>query len=209
VKIYFVRHGESEANILNVFSNRDLPHALTELGKEQVTTLAQRLKSDTFLAIYSSPILRAVQSSAILSDRLGVPYETTDALLEYDVGIYEGRSDEEGWKRYAEVLDEWFVHRNWDASVGEGESLNDIRDRFVPFIETLKGRYGNEQGSIILVGHGGTYRCMLPLVLSNVDFSFSMDNTIGHTSYVLADLRGDDLVCLRWGDHVPGVGDQR
>ncbi len=32
MRIFFVRHGESEANILNEFSNRGLKHSLTPEG---------------------------------------------------------------------------------------------------------------------------------------------------------------------------------
>ena len=203
LRLYFVRHGESEANLLNVFSNRGYKHPLTAKGREQVALLADNLRAaqeGPFLAIYSSPLLRAVHSAEILSERIGVPYETTPALVEYDVGIYEGRSDEEGWRRYGEVLKEWLINRNFEARMEEGESFRDIEGRFVPFIDALKERYGGQDGSIILVGHGGTYRCMLPQVLPNVDFAFSAKNMIANTAYVLAELRDDAFICSRWGD---------
>lgn len=47
--IYFVRHGESEENILKVFSNRGLKHGLTEKGREQVESLAEKLKVLNFM----------------------------------------------------------------------------------------------------------------------------------------------------------------
>lgn len=203
LRLYFVRHGESEANLLHVFSNRGYKHPLTPKGREQVSALANNLlgkQKTPFLAIYSSPLVRAVQSAEILSRSIGIPFETSPALGEYDVGIYEGRSDEEGWKKYEEVLQEWFVNQNFTARMEGGDSFSDIEGRFLPFIETLKGSYGGQDGSIILVGHGGTFRCMLPRVVSNVDFAFAAGNMIGNTSYVLAELRGDEFVCLRWGD---------
>src|SRR5438309_10652152 len=42
-RLYFVRHGESEANRLKVFSNRDVAHGLTETGRAQVERLAAAL----------------------------------------------------------------------------------------------------------------------------------------------------------------------
>jgi broad specificity phosphatase PhoE len=35
MKLYVTRHGESEANILHIISNRDLPHPLTKKGSLQ------------------------------------------------------------------------------------------------------------------------------------------------------------------------------
>ena len=45
--VYFVRHGESEANVLNVFSNRGTKHPLTSRGREQVEMLAGKLADAT------------------------------------------------------------------------------------------------------------------------------------------------------------------
>ena len=42
--IYFVRHGESEANLLNEISNRGLKHGLTERGRAQASALAETLR---------------------------------------------------------------------------------------------------------------------------------------------------------------------
>jgi broad specificity phosphatase PhoE len=203
LRLYFVRHGESEANLLNIFSNRGYKHPLTTRGREQVALLADNLmgaQDVPFLAIYSSPLLRAVQSAQILSRRMGIPYESTPALAEYDVGVYEGRSDEEGWRRYGEVLREWLINRNFEARMEEGESFKDIEARFIPFMDALRERHGRQHGSIVLVGHGGTFRCMLPLVLSNADFSLSAKNMIDNTSYVQAELRDDTFICSKWGD---------
>ena len=187
MRFYFVRHGESEANLLNEFSNRGARHPLTERGRAQVSALAEKLRGVHFLAIYSSPILRAIQSAEILAANLHVPYRVTEALREYDVGILEGKADPESWKKYYELLGEWLVKGNWDARIEGGESLNDMRYRFVPLIETLQKAHSNQEGAVLLVSHGGLYRCVLPLVLSNIDFEFSLAHTLGHTEFVLAE----------------------
>jgi broad specificity phosphatase PhoE len=43
MKLYFVRHGQSEANISRVISNRGWVHPLTEKGLQQAHDLAARL----------------------------------------------------------------------------------------------------------------------------------------------------------------------
>jgi len=55
MKFYFTCHGQSEANILKIISNRDLPHALTEKGQQQARALAGRLSGNAFERIISSP----------------------------------------------------------------------------------------------------------------------------------------------------------
>ena len=73
MKLYFVRHGESVANLLREFSNSGVKHPLTERGVEQARRLAQQLAGILFEGIYSSPVLRAQQTAQIVADQVQVP----------------------------------------------------------------------------------------------------------------------------------------
>jgi len=196
-RVYFVRHGESEANLLQVFSNRDANHGLTPTGRAQVKHLAESLAGVPFAAFYCSPVLRARQSAEILSHALGVSYVISSALTEYDVGVLEGRSDEASWKEYWRIREAWQVRGEYDARIEGGESFNDVRSRFLPLIEDLRGRPAED--IVLLLGHGGTYACMLPLVLSNVDQLFALDHGLGHTEAIIAELLPERMTCLSWG----------
>ena len=68
----------------------------------------------------------------------------------------------------------------------------------MPFIEGLVSQYKEAPGQIVLVGHGGTYRCMIPLVLPNISFDFAMQNAISNTGCVVAELTPDGLRCVEW-----------
>jgi broad specificity phosphatase PhoE len=74
----------------------------------------------------------------------------------------------------------------------------DIQNRFLPFIESLKRSDDDEH--ILLVGHGGLFHLMLPLVLSNINADFVSTHVISHTDCIIAEFRADGLVCLQWGD---------
>jgi len=107
MKIYFARHGESQANLLHQISNRGLVHGLTRRGRQQAAALAEWLGEAAITHVYSSPVLRTIETSIIVAGRLGVEYEVTEALREYDCGVFEGRSDEEAWQAWKEVFDAW------------------------------------------------------------------------------------------------------
>ena len=47
--LYFVRHGESESNVLQVISNRWLPQGLSEKGRQQAESLADSSRPYRFL----------------------------------------------------------------------------------------------------------------------------------------------------------------
>ncbi len=198
MKIYFTRHGESEANLLHEHSNRGFRHPLTAKGREQATVLAQKLVGITVARLFVSPIMRAVQTAEILSDALGVPCEVTDALREYDCGVLEGRADEAAWQMHFAVFEAWVQCGEWERCIEGGESFSEIRDRFVPFIERLIAEYGESPANIVLVGHGGLYRCMLPLVLVNADFEFVLNQPMGYTACVVAEARSEGLTWIKW-----------
>lgn len=197
MKLYFVRHGESEANTQHVISNYGSPFGLTERGRQQVQVLAERLKNLPITTMYSSPVLRAMDTADILYQALGLPYRVTEALREYNCGILEGQSDDESWRLHRQYYQDWTLRHDYLSKPEGGESFIDIQNRFLPFIESLKG---NDDGDILLVGHGGLFRLMLPLVLPNVDDDFVNSHGVGHTDCIVAELQTDGFKCLQWGD---------
>jgi 2,3-bisphosphoglycerate-dependent phosphoglycerate mutase len=73
MQILLIRHGESEADILNVHEGRaDFP--LTELGRKQVRLMAEKVKHEfppDF--IWASTLKRASETATILADKVGCP----------------------------------------------------------------------------------------------------------------------------------------
>ena len=120
------------------------------------------------------------------------------ALREYDCGIIEGRSDAASWDLHHALWRDWKEHGRWERRIEGGESYLDIKARFVPFIEQLVVQYQGAPERIALIGHGGTYRCMLSLVLLNVDLDFAATHPIECTGYVIAEARDEGLVCTKW-----------
>jgi len=199
MKLYFVRHGESEANVLHVISNRESPFGLTQVGRQQATTLANQFRDVPITAIFSSPILRARQTAEILARSFNLDYQVTEALREYDCGILEEKSDAESWKLHREIAEEWMLNHNYLHKPEGGECFLDIQNRFVPFIEELTQDGTQRDDQILLVGHGGLFQLVLPLILINVDVSFATSHGVGHTETILAEQGQNGLVCLQWG----------
>ena len=196
MKLYFVRHGESEANVLRVISNRGWRHPLTEKGRCQAHDLADRLCEAGIRRIYTSPLQRAVQTAQILAKTLGIEVEISDGLREFDCGIAEGRSDAEAWALHAWVWQEWALHQRWDSRIECGESFNDMRSRFLPLIEALVSDHAGSADNFVLVGHGALFINMLPLVLANLPPNY--ESPFPNTGYVLAEARPEGLICLEW-----------
>jgi len=198
MRIYFIRHGESEANVLREISNRGLKHPLTDLGRRQVEALARELRGESVARIYTSPLLRAVQTAEILSERLALPVTVDPALREGDMGILEGRSDDEAWRILEELVHDWYRRGRWESRAEGGENLHDIQARFVPFLESLLAEHAAADQDLILIGHGGTYIAMLPVILANVDHQLALASPLPNCGYVTAEASASGLVCRSW-----------
>jgi len=200
MKLYFVRHGESEANLQHVISNRESPFGLTALGKRQANALAANLKDIPITAIHSSPVLRARETTEILSQSLHLPYQVTEALREYDCGILEDKSDEESWKLHSEIAADWILNHNYLRKPEDGENFLEIKKRFIPFVESFAQMGLRAQDHILLVSHGGLFQLMLPEILTNIDHAFVKLNGIGHTQCIIVEGKSNHLTCLQWGN---------
>ncbi len=201
MQLYFVRHGESTANLLHEFANSGCKHPLTENGVAQAHTLARKLSGHQFASIYSSPVMRAVQTAQILTESLSAPLTITEALREWSVGIYEGTTDPAGWELHRQVQEDWFIHHKPESKMPGGESLLEIRDRFVPFMAGLVQDGQNSDRKILLVGHGGLYTAVLHTILNNVDLALARQG-FPYTACTIAETRSDGLYCLSWCDTV-------
>ena len=100
MEMYLVRHGETEWSRARRHTGRtDVP--LNEVGEAEAKALGQHLRGLEVDRVLSSPLIRAVTTARLagFGDRL----ETTDALLEFDYGDYEGlttpeiRASRPGW----------------------------------------------------------------------------------------------------------------
>ena len=200
MKLYFVRHGESVANLIGEFSNIDSVHPLTERGIEQAHILAGRLALHEEIQIYTSPILRAVQTAEILADNLRAPIHQVEALREWSVGVYEGTNDPAGWALHRKVQEDWFEHKQYRSKMPGGESFLDIQERFIPFIESLIQGNSHRQKNIILVAHGGLFQAVLPGILTNVEPSFVHQEGFPFTACIAAETGPEGLKCVSWNN---------
>lgn len=91
-RLYYVRHGESEANTSNVFAGGSNNSRLTKRGRLQAAQSARSLPKD-IQYIISSPLSRATETAEIIAAQIGFDakrIKIDERLREYDVGTAEG-----------------------------------------------------------------------------------------------------------------------
>ena len=147
MKLYVARHGETEWNALNKICGRtDIP--LTERGLEQAKLLAANMADKQLDVIIASPMIRAQQTAAAVSESIDVPVLTDERLIEQNFGDFEGL--DRGTPEYL-ANKRQFAYR-----YPGGESQMDVAYRVYGLIEELKGKYPDK--NVLLVCHGGVCR---------------------------------------------------
>jgi broad specificity phosphatase PhoE len=116
---WYIRHGHNPANQSRQLSHKIIDYPLTELGVTQAAALAGQLAARPGpAAIYASPPRRAAQTAEIIAARTGSDVAIVEGLREIDVGDLDGRSDEEAWAVYHQVLADWLAGRHDSAFPG-------------------------------------------------------------------------------------------
>ena len=161
--LYLLRHGESVANVKRVFASRKVDPPLSALGREQIKQQSKALASIKFDACYTSPLLRAVQSSEILSRQIGLQFAQTKTLLEVDVGDLDGKPENviQNWTIYEDLIRKW-EDGLCTTAFPRGENLQDIEDRFSNLLKKLEG-----MKRCLLVGHCLLFMCVIWLYAKN------------------------------------------
>lgn len=84
MRILLIRHAEQSSRVCNA----DV--SLSETGRKQAEALAERLAACEIDMICSSPLLRAAETAAAVSERTGISVLTMPALSEMDFGELTG-----------------------------------------------------------------------------------------------------------------------
>jgi broad specificity phosphatase PhoE len=154
---WYVRHGHNLANQHpRQLSHRVADHPLTDLGIQQATALGSRLgRPPVPLAIYASPLRRAVQTAEIIVGCTGGAVTIVEELRELDVGELDGRRDAEAWAIHDRVLADWRDGRHGSAFPG-GEDYYQATARFAAGLANV---LRHPEGSrVLVVGHGAILR---------------------------------------------------
>jgi broad specificity phosphatase PhoE len=152
--ILLARHGETDWNAVGRWQGHT-DRALTELGRHQAVELADRLANDEIDAVYSSDLLRAVETAEPVAKRLGLPLQTLPELREVDVGTWAGLTRDEVAKRFPDGFRRW---SEWQTGWEDGETYDEMGERVVGAILRLAGEHPGER--ILVVSHGGAIRAL-------------------------------------------------
>ncbi len=162
-EILLLRHGQSEGNEAGRFGGHG-PTPLTALGQAQAAAVARALAGEGLTAIWSSDLVRAVQTAEPIAAATGLPLRQTPALRERSVGVFTGMTFAEAEARYPEFFAA-LMRRDYapDWSPPEGETTDDCFLRIGGFFdEAIADAVG---GRVLVVSHAFTLNLTLRRLL--------------------------------------------
>lgn len=174
MRILIIRHGESEADLLNVHEGR-ADFELTGRGHRQAVAMARYVKEYyNVTAIYCSTLKRAYQTAGHLSEETGIPLTPEEKLMEFNNGLIAGLERSVASEKYP-IVKNLPIH----ASVYEQESVLEFRCRADYMLSKIISETAPD-ATVAIVTHGGMvnqlYRAFLRLPIDS-DIVFATGDT--------------------------------
>jgi 2,3-bisphosphoglycerate-dependent phosphoglycerate mutase len=162
--LILVRHGQSEWNLLNLFTGWRNPD-LTEQGMEEARATGKALKAAGIVPdlYYTSALRRAQHTLDLMLEEMGVLNCTiirNTALNERDYGDLSGLNKDDARAKWGEeqVL---IWRRSYDVPPPGGESLKDTAARTLPYYEAEILPRLQDGETILIAAHGNSLRAMV------------------------------------------------
>ena len=187
LKLYIVRHGETEWNVIKRFQGQ-LNTPLTEKGMEKLRKTGKKLKNILFDQVYTSELGRTVASAEIiLNENNGyknnkLELQKLAELNEVYFGVWQGLTYEEVFLKYPEEADNYFYNvKNYNAENVEAENLKDALERFLKGINKILNIH--KSGNILVVTHGTVFEMFINYVENKSIFDIDERTLMGNGDY--------------------------
>ena len=187
LKLYIVRHGETEWNVIKRFQGQ-LNTPLTEKGMEKLRKTGKKLENVLFDEVYTSELGRTVASAEIiLNENNGyknnkLELQKLAELNEVYFGVWQGLTYEEVFLKYPEEGNNYFYNvKNYKAENVEAEKLEDALERFLKGINKILDSH--ESGNILVVTHGTVFEMFMNYVANDSIFDIDERTLMGNGDY--------------------------
>ncbi len=158
-RLLLIRHGETDYNSNRRYCGFDNP-PLNGCGISQSENLAKQVKDFDVASVYSSDLLRAIQTAEILFP--GYQLKTTPNFREFNFGVFEGLNYAEIMNKYSGLYHDWLADP-LRVSIPKGEKFTDFKNRVESTL--FLAIFLNRNKVIALVSHSGPIRLILCRVL--------------------------------------------
>jgi len=173
LELWLIRHGETAWSLSGAHTSRtDIP--LTDRGRERARKIREYLSGKTFSMVLTSPMQRARETCSIAG--FGDVAQIDDDLMEWNYGIYEGRTTKDIQKE----IPGWSV---WTNPIIDGETMDQVAER----ANRVIARAVTNGGRVALFAHAHILRILAacwiqspPVLGSRLAFGTGSISTLGY-----------------------------
>jgi broad specificity phosphatase PhoE len=163
MQLLLVRHGESVGNLSRRLQSHE--DALTERGRRQASEVAALLSDRGDLrALYTSPLVRALETAQIIGGAIGLAPIPLDDLAEINVGEAAGSTFDE-WAARDPAGAAQFHATGPNFVWPGGESGLQLAARVAAAVDAIISAHRLEGGGVVIVSHGGALSWMIDHLL--------------------------------------------
>lgn len=184
LEILLIRHGQTDWNRdRRIMGRREIP--LNRAGRAEARRLAHALKGVVIDAVYTSPVLRAVETAKYLCDGRRVRIHNAAEMAEIEYGDWCGKTFEEVIGEEAFTVYHKTPRR---ACPPGGEPMCEVFERTIRFVERLRKKHRG--GRVAVVSHADVIKTVLVHYLE-MDYDHLLKFRIDNASVSLLWLHKD------------------
>ena len=204
LKLYIVRHGQTEWNVLEKFQGQ-LNSPLTLEGIEKVKETAKKLKNIKFKAGYTSQVGRTFATAKIILQNNNYEQEKTSdqklklkklpELNEIHFGEWQGMTFKETFLKFPKEAHNYFYDvKNYNAKNIKGEELKDGLERFLKGLKKIREEQKSE--NILIVTHGTVLELFFNYIQNKEADDLDERKLIGNGQYKIFTFKNGKYVTL-------------
>jgi broad specificity phosphatase PhoE len=162
LKLYLLRHGQTELSREDTFCGSGLDPELTSEGLEMARLFGDAYSKMQWQGIFTSALKRTITTAQPLCRAIGMEPQERTELNEIAYGSWEGLTRATVADKFHDDYIRWLADPAWHAPTN-GELAVAIAGRVMKLIEEIKTRC--ETGNVLFVSHKATIRIILCALL--------------------------------------------
>jgi probable phosphoglycerate mutase len=202
----FIRHAESKANDGTAETVEEVINPpLSALGEQQALALADTLAVYDLTNLYVSGYQRTALTIAPTAAATGLTPVADARTNEWYFGDLESLDDLSLAAVYG-VFGQWFAGNTAaKLDLPNAESLDDVVARVIPAWDEIVATHKDEDGVVVLVGHGVSTGYVMPYFARNVSTRFAFQNGLANTGIIQLEIIDDKPYVTNWQGKVLAV----
>lgn len=188
MKLYLIRHGETEYNRRHLYYGKT-DVSLNKKGIQQSFLLREKLvRVSLNVPVYTSSLKRTIETAKVIFPRQRKI--SMRELDEKDFGLWEGLNANQINQKFPDEWNKW-LESPFEITPPNAENFSNFQNRILKCLKKIL----REQQDFVLVGHLGVLRIIIRSFFPEYAF---WEITLDQGNYTLLEIKGASAGILLW-----------